>query len=207
MRRSQSIPACILLFSALISFSFLPPAATPVKKGSYVDHYSIDPLPEAWKKSKGLVKAIDAIVTTSVKELADRLPCTDCTNSPYSVALLIDSPVIVKQDYEDISYKKNSGGFNYECSTEFYFKSSLAVYDINQHGIAKVLITNPEEDKYTLTKKFNLFPKGGAKKPTPEEYISQNASDIGPTMNDLMKYAEKKIYVLRDEVHKLYNRH
>jgi hypothetical protein len=191
---------------AALSLAFSLPKPAP-NHDKPIDHYSLDPLPEAWKKNKSLLKAIDVVITTSVKELEQSFECTNCPNAPYSVSLIIDSPIIVKQNYVDIGNKKNSGGFNYECVTFFRFKSSLAVYDINQRGIAKVVITNPEEDQYNITKKFNVFYKTGIGKLSPEEYISKNAAEVNPDMEDLMKFAEKKIYSLRDEVHKLYNRH
>lgn len=207
MRQSKYFLIAALLLVATMSFSFLPISNINNKTGSFIDHYSVDPLPDAWKQNKSLIKAIDIVITTSVEELAQSLACTNCTNSPYSVALIIDSPVVIRQVYGDIGNKKNSGGFNYECITVFRFKSSLAVYDINQRGVAKVMITNPEEDEYTITKRFNLFHKTGVGKLTPEEYISKNPEEVGPAQTDLMKYAEKKIYRLRDDIRKLYNRH
>jgi hypothetical protein len=207
MRHSKYFLVASVLLAATISLSFLPESNIHNKTGSFIDHYSIDPLPETWKQNKSLINAIDKVITTSVEELAQSIACTNCTNSPYSVSLIIDSPVIIKQTYGDIGNKKNSGGFNYECITVFRFKSSLAVYDINQRGVAKVMITNPEEDEYTFIKKFNLFHKTGVGKLTPEEYISKNPAEVLPAQTDLMKYAEKKIYRLRDDINKLYNRH
>lgn len=205
MRYSKLFVIAALLFTSAISFSFLP--GHVASKRPLIDHYSIDPLPDSWKQDKSLVNAIDLILTSTVKELEASTSCTDCANSPYSVSLLIDSPVIMKQTYEDIGDKKNSGGFNYACKTVFRFKSSLAVYDGNQKGVAKVMITNPEEDEYTITRKFNIFSKAGTSKLTPEEYISKNASTVGPGMIDMISYAEKKVYRIRDDIKKLKGRH
>ena len=195
------------LYPLFVVFLFTALSFSKKQPHNFIDHYSLDPLPQSWKENKSLLKAIDGIVTSTVKELELSMACTDCPNSPYSVALLIDSPVIVKQTYEDIGNKKKSGGFNYECITVFRFKSALAVYNSNQHGVAKVVLTNPEEDQYTVVKKFNTFYKTGEGKLTPEEYIAKNSAAVGPEQSELLKYAEKKIYFIRDELHKLKNRH
>jgi hypothetical protein len=131
--------------------------------------------------------------------------CTDC-EAPYSIALLIDSPIILKRKIEDLSGKKHAEGANYQCVTTFAFKASLAVYDYNKKGIAKVVISNPTEHEFTFKKKFNVYSQDGAKKLTAEQFVEANPSEVGPSQQDLVNFAEKRMYRLRDEIRKLLRR-
>ena len=150
-------------------------------------------------------RTLSLFLPNTVPELERSISCSNC-EAPYSVALLIDSPIILSQKIEDIGNKRHSGGFNYQCVTSFAFKASLAVYDHNDHGIAKVVVVDPVEHDFTTKKKFNVFSKGGADKLSPEQYVASHPAETGPTQQELIDLAEKRIYRLRDEVHKLIER-
>jgi hypothetical protein len=202
MRIKNNLFTVLAICMALISLSF----SNPNESTNPTEHYSIDQLPPSWKENSSLIRAIDIILPNTVKELEHSISCRNC-EAPYSVSLLIDSPIIISQKIEDLSGKKNSGGFNYQCVTTFAFKSSLAVYDYNQRGIAKVLITDPINQEYTTKKKFNLYGKDGDAKLTTEQYIQAYPSEVGPSQQELVDLAEKRMYRLRDEIEKLLKRH
>ena len=190
-----------LLVIAIAGLSFTK-ISGPVKNNGGTEHYSVDQLPEAWKANKSLIRAIDLILPPTVKELENSVACTNCSPG-YSVDILIDSPIIIRQVFKDISERKKNDGFNYECETEYAYKSSLAVYDANKHGVSKVQVTDPLKDEFRLMKKFNFDPK---KAKTVEEFAAANPIVVGPSQQDLLNQSEKSIYTLRDEVQKLIKR-
>jgi hypothetical protein len=203
MQPNKKLLAAAVLLIATIGFSFKPNSNRSIH--SKVDHYSIDQLPASWKENKSLIRAIDLILPSTVKELEQSVACVNCTTE-YSVDILLDTPIIIKQTYHDISDKKRSEGFNYECVTEYAYKSSLAVYDTKKHGVSKVQITDPLTDEFTTTKKFNVVNKKGAPKQTVEEYIAANPLEVGPSQTDILAQTEKSIYKLKDAVQKLMKR-
>lgn len=199
---NKNLFSILAICAALITVSF-----SSVKSGHETqDHYSIDELPPSWKSNNSLINAIDFILPNTVPELERSISCVNC-EAPYTVSLLIDSPIILNQKVEDLSGKKRAGGFNYECVTTFAFKSSLAVYDYNRKGIAKVQVTSDTEHEFTVKKKFNLYSKDGAQKLTTEQFMAQNPSEVGPSQDDMIKFAEKRMYRLKDEISKLIKRH
>lgn len=185
--------AVIVSVICLSSFRLETPAETQ-------KFYSIDQLPSSWKNNNSLKRALNIILPTAVKELRVSAACTDCSPD-YSVALLFEKPIILEQSAKDIHNKRKSEGFAYECTTRYTFKSSLAVYN-KQLGIAKVVITNLEDDEFVMTKKFNIV--GSA---SPEKYLVDHASEFEPQESELLKEAEKRMYELRDQVEKLTKRH
>jgi hypothetical protein len=194
------LPLAIIMGIMSLSFSNFNE-----KQGNKVEHYSIDQLPASWKSNSSLVRAIDLILPRTVRELKNSIACVGC-EAPFSVALLIDSPIILSQEIKELSGKKHSGGYNYECITKFAFKSSLAVYDYDNRGIAKVVVTDPTIHDYTVKKKFNVYSQNGEPKLTGEKYAETHASEIGPNQEELIELAEKRMYRLRDEVEKLHRR-
>lgn len=203
MRTIKNLLPALFVCLGLTGISFSP--KTPVPATGVQEHYSIDQLPESWKANSSLIRAINFILPNTVPELARSISCTDC-EAPYSVALLIDSPITFSQKIEDIGNKRHSGGFNYQCVTKFTFKASLAVYDHNEHGIAKVLVVDPVLHDFTTKKKFNVYSKGGADKLSPEEFVSNHPSETGPSQQELIDLTEKRIYRLKEEVNKLIER-
>ena len=193
------LPLAIAMGILSLSFSNLNE-----NRGPKIEQYSIDQLPASWKNNPSLIRAIDFILPHAVPELKRSIACSNC-EAPYSVSLLIDSPIILSQKIDDLSGKKR-GGFNYESVTTFTFKSSLAVYDYNGRGVAKVVITNPTEHEFTTKKKFNLFSKEGEAKLSTDEYAQAHPTEVGPDQEELIKLAEKRMYRLRDEIDKLFNR-
>jgi len=168
------------------------------------EQYSISKLPDTWKQNASLVRDIDYILSHTVPELKRSIACMDC-DAPYSVELQIDSPIILFQEIEDIGSKRHNGGYNYQCVTRFAFKSALAVYDHNGHGVARVVVSDPVTHEFTTKKKFNVYSKEGIK-PTAEDYVAGNPSVTGPNKKELLDLTEKRIYRLKDEVYKLYER-
>lgn len=204
MQLNKKLLAGILFITAITALSFTT-ISNGSKKANKVAHYSIDQLPESWKNNKSLVRAIDLILPSTVKELDESIACTNCTPG-YSVDILLDSPIIIKQTFHDISERKKNDGFNYECVTEYAYKSSLAVYDANKHGVSKVQITDPLKDDFKLTKKFNITTKKGEAKQTVEQFAAANPMAVGPSPQDILDQTEKYIYRLRDDVQKLIKR-
>lgn len=192
----------LILFTGIVSICLV---ASSFRQASQ-NRYSIDTLPESWRTNKSLVSAIDLIVPTTVKELQNSAACTGC-DVDYSLSLLLDSVIVMKQSIKNISEKRNNEGYSYECTTVYHFRSSLAVYDRNNKGIAKVLVTDPITDEFVSKKKFNIpRVKGKAVAETPEQYIASHPRETGPSQDDLMNNAEKKIYKLRDQVSKMLKR-
>src|SRR5690606_7905352 len=151
------------------------------------DHYSISKLPDSWKKNSSLVRDIDYVLSNTVPELRRRIACLDC-EAPYSVELQIDSPIILFQEIEEIGSKRHNGGYNYQCITKFAFKSALAVFDHNGHGVARVVVSDPVTHEFTTKKKFNLYSKEGIK-PTAEDYVAGHPSETGPSKQELLDLA------------------
>lgn len=192
----------LILFSGLAAVCLVASSF----RHSAQNKYSIDALPESWKTNKSLISAIDLIIPTTVGELENSAACTGC-DVDYSLSLLLDSAIVLKQTVRNISDKRNNEGFSYECTTVYHFKSSLAVYDRNNKGIAKVMVTDPITDEYVSKKKFNIpRVKGKAVAETPEQFIAAHPRETGPAQEDLLNNAEKKIYKLRDQVSKMLKR-
>lgn len=202
MRIKTTLSMTLVAVGAILSLSF----SNVQESGKRKDHYSIDQLPPSWKDNASLIRAIDIILPNTVPELEHSVACKNC-EAPYSVALLVETPIVLSQKIEDLSGKKHAGGFNYQAVTTFTFKSSLAVYDYNQRGIAKVVVTNPTEHEFTTKKKFNVFSKGGEAKLTSEQYAEANPGEVGPSQEELVELSEKRMYRLRDEIEKLLKRH
>ena len=201
MRLKSKLFLPLAIVMGIVSLSF----SNVNEKAHAQERYSIDQLPASWKNNSSLIRAIDLILPKAVPELKYSLACSNC-EAPYSVSLLVEEPIILSQKIEDLSGKKHSGGFNYECVTTFTFKSSLAVYDYNQRGVAKVVVSDPTVHEFTAKKKFNLYSKEGEPKLTSEQFVQANPSEIGIGQEDLVKFAEKRMYRLRDEIDKLFNR-
>ncbi|OLY93744.1 hypothetical protein SAMN05444008_11435 [Cnuella takakiae] len=126
--------------------------------------YSLDALPTAWLKKPRILKAIDALLPATIRQLNDARSCTRC-KAEYSITHRLDTVFIVEADL--ISKEPTTSIVNterYQKVVSYKFKSYLSVWNNTGDEVARLVVNNPEEpqvyrvaeSEYSLRKKCSV---------------------------------------------------
>ena len=190
------------------SCSSVHPAGTDLK--SFSGRYSLDKLPEQWKKPATL-KAINDILPVAIKQLKNARSCMNC-KADFWVTVQLDSLFILNQTTVDktawdsksaISGQQPSFSKN-EITCTFRFKSHLSILDSMGIELVHLVIVDPKEDIYSITgnpwengRRSSLLNSGaGYKRPF---------GTLVPTDNELLDFTKGKLKVIQKRIQKLVN--
>ncbi|MES1215656.1 MAG: hypothetical protein ABUT20_09065 [Bacteroidota bacterium] len=206
----------ILIFSSLliafISWSQKYPDNS--KSRSFPESYSLDQLPDQWKKKPKILQAVDDILPAAIKQLKGRRSCTNCKAGFY-VSVKLDTLYVDSQTAEDHGNDETLFE-NTFYTTLFRFRSHFSITDSAGQEIAKMIIVSPDEDSYVLHKALDYRIQKGVKIPVIDKgivlipsidyyYLQMPSNNSGVLLNEnlLVDYSADKIKTMRSRIRKL----
>jgi len=201
--------------SLFFSCSSLHSSTSDLK--SFSNRYSLDQLPEQWKKPATL-KTINDILPVAVNQLKGSKSCMNCKGG-FTITVQLDSLYILSQTVVDKSAWDSKNvlsnsedvlhSWDRELVTTFRFKSHLAISDSMGRQIVHLLVVDPLEDIYTIQANTKNVRERPSSIPivflTPNFIFYNGVTNSGllPTNNELLDFTKQKLKTVRERLMKL----
>jgi hypothetical protein len=163
------------------------------------NRYSLDKLPEDWKKPSTL-KAVDDILPVAINQLKGTQPCMNCEAGFY-ITVHLDSLFILDQTpFERTVIRYGDAVSSKEITCTFRFKSHLSISDSTGKEIAQLVVVDPKEDIYSIT--GNPFENGRHSSVFnfKRDYSGTIGVPLVPTDNELLNFTRDKLKTIQKRI-------